>query len=81
MTLYENPVIKSMLARITENNKGGDEVVVSISDIPLGFRVAVRLTQNCRKEDLIVVHHQADNGEHLRNEEELSVCHTFWSTK
>jgi 60S ribosome subunit biogenesis protein NIP7 len=72
--LYGNSVTKSMLARITENTKGGDGVVVlSMSDLPLGFGVAARSTQDCRKADTnaIVVHHQADNGEYLRNEEEL----------
>lgn len=72
--LYGNSVTKSMLARITENTKAGDGVVVlSMSDLPLGFGVAARSTQDCRKADTnsVVVHHQADNGEYLRNEEEL----------
>ncbi|XP_072985831.1 uncharacterized protein [Typha latifolia] len=73
--LYGNSVTKSMLARITENTKAGDGVVVlSMSDLPLGFGVAARSAQDCRKADTnaVVVHHQADTGQYLRSEEELA---------
>ncbi|KAJ6810690.1 60S ribosome subunit biogenesis protein NIP7 [Iris pallida] len=72
--LYGNSVLKGGLARITENTKSGDGVVVfSMSDVPLGFGVAARGTQECRKAiaDAIVVNHQADLGEYLRNEDDL----------
>ncbi|RWW21258.1 hypothetical protein GW17_00014599 [Ensete ventricosum] len=72
--LYGNPVLKSGLARITEGVSPGDGVVVfSMSDLPLGFGVAARSTQDCRKAhaDAIVVNRQADAGEYLRNEDDL----------
>lgn len=72
--LYGNSVLKSGLGRITDNVKSGDGVVIfSMSDVPLGFGVAARSTQDCRKAhaDAIVVNHQADAGEYLRNEADL----------
>ncbi|KAJ1292341.1 hypothetical protein BS78_02G385100 [Paspalum vaginatum] len=72
--LFGNSVPKSSLARITENTKAGDGVVVmSMSDVPLGFGIAARSAQDCRKADTnaVVVLHQADAGEYLRKEEEL----------
>ncbi|KAG1338706.1 60S ribosome subunit biogenesis protein NIP7 [Cocos nucifera] len=72
--LYGNSVLKSGLGRITDNVKSGDGVVVfSMSDVPLGFGVAARSTQDCRKAhaDALVVNHQADAGEYLRNEADL----------
>ncbi|CAL4928107.1 unnamed protein product [Urochloa humidicola] len=72
--LFGNSVPKSSLARITENTKSGDGVVVmSMADVPLGFGVAARSAQDCRKADTnaVVVLHQADAGEYLRKEEEL----------
>ncbi|KAK3189760.1 hypothetical protein Dsin_029321 [Dipteronia sinensis] len=49
------------------------DTVFSMSDIPLGFGVAAKSTQDCRKLDPngIVVLHQADIGEYLRMEDEL----------
>lgn len=72
--LYGNHVLKSGLGRITENTAAGDGVVVfSMSDVPLGFGIAAKSTQDCRKLDPngIVVLHQADIGEYLRMEDEL----------
>ena len=73
--LFGNSVPKSSLARITENTKAGDGVVVmSMADVPLGFGIAARSAQDCRKADTnaVVVLHQADAGEYLRKEEELT---------
>jgi 60S ribosome subunit biogenesis protein NIP7 len=44
-----------------------------MADVPLGFGVAARSAQDCRKADTnaVVVLHQADAGEYLRKEEEL----------
>jgi 60S ribosome subunit biogenesis protein NIP7 len=44
-----------------------------MSDIPLGFGVTAKSTQECRKLDpsTIVVFHQADCGEYLREEESM----------
>lgn len=72
--LYGNNVLKGGLGRITENISPNDGVVVfSMSDVPLGFGVAAKSTQDCRKMDPngIVVIHQADIGEYLRMEDEL----------
>eukprot|EP00271_Cylindrocystis_brebissonii_P008699 TRINITY_DN23180_c0_g1_i1.p1 TRINITY_DN23180_c0_g1~~TRINITY_DN23180_c0_g1_i1.p1 ORF type:complete len:192 (-),score=34.44 TRINITY_DN23180_c0_g1_i1:82-657(-) len=72
--LYGNHVLKSGLARITEGTDQYQGVIVySMSDIPLGFGVAAKSTQDCRKLDpnAIVVFHQADVGEYLRMEDDL----------
>ncbi|KAK3437293.1 hypothetical protein EUGRSUZ_C01884 [Eucalyptus grandis] len=72
--LYGNHVLKGGLGRITENINPGDGVVVfSMSDVPLGFGISQRSTQDCRKLDPngLVVLHQADIGEYLRMEDEL----------
>uniref|UniRef100_A0A674H4J8 60S ribosome subunit biogenesis protein NIP7 homolog n=1 Tax=Taeniopygia guttata TaxID=59729 RepID=A0A674H4J8_TAEGU len=73
--LYGNHVLKSGLGRITENTAQYQGVVVySMADVPLGFGVAAKSTQECRKVDplAIVVFHQADVGEYVRNEETLT---------
>ncbi|KAL3157024.1 ribosome biosynthesis protein nip7 [Trebouxia sp. C0009 RCD-2024] len=72
--MYGNHVMKSGLGRITENTPAYTGVVIySMSDIPLGFGVTAKSTADCRKMDPsgIVVFHQADVGEYLRNEDEL----------
>lgn len=47
-------------------------VVLSMSDVPLGFGTSARSTQECRKLDpsAIVTFHQADTGEYLRSEDD-----------
>jgi 60S ribosome subunit biogenesis protein NIP7 len=49
-------------------NKG--VVIYSMSDVPLGFGTTAKSTHECRKVDqsAIVVYHQSDVGEYLRNE-------------
>ncbi|KAK1407560.1 hypothetical protein QVD17_39179 [Tagetes erecta] len=72
--LYGNDVIKGGLGRITDNINAYDGVVVfSMSDVPLGFGIAAKSTQDCRKMDPngLVVIRQADTGEYLRNQEDL----------
>eukprot|EP00891_Asterochloris_glomerata_P000904 jgi/Astpho2/904/fgenesh1_pm.00016_%23_41_t len=72
--LYGNHVLKSGLGRITENTPAYTGVVVySMSDVPLGFGVSAKFTADCRKMDPsgIVVFHQSDVGEYLRNENAL----------
>ena len=62
---YGNHLLKSGLGRITENTPANQGVVVySMSDVPLGFGVAAKSTQDCRKLDpsSIVAFHQADVG-------------------
>ncbi|KAK9086441.1 hypothetical protein Syun_028835 [Stephania yunnanensis] len=72
--LYGNHVLKGGVGRITEGVAPGDGVVVfSMSDVPLGFGVAAKGTQECRRLDPngIVVLHQGDVGEYLRMEDDL----------
>ncbi|KAI5384474.1 hypothetical protein KIW84_071470 [Lathyrus oleraceus] len=72
--LYGNHVLESASGRITENIVAGDGVVAfNMADVPLGFGVAAKSTQDCRKLDPngIVVLHQGDVGEYLRMEDEL----------
>ncbi|XP_072035953.1 60S ribosome subunit biogenesis protein NIP7 homolog [Amphiura filiformis] len=72
--LYGNHVLKSGLGRITESTEKYQGVVVySMSDLPLGFGVAAKSTQECRNADpmTILVFHQADIGEYIRNEDNL----------
>eukprot|EP00798_Chlamydomonas_sp_ICE-L_P011441 gene11441-34149_t len=72
--LYGNNVLKSGLGRITENTPAYTGVVIySMSDIPLGFGVTAKSTNECRAMDPsgIVSFHQADVGEYLRAEDEL----------
>ncbi|NXB90467.1 NIP7 protein, partial [Vidua chalybeata] len=73
--LYGNHVLKSGLGRVTESTAQYQGVVVySMADVPLGFGVAAKSTQECRKVDplAIVVFHQADVGEYVRNEDTLT---------
>ncbi|KAK9080239.1 hypothetical protein SSX86_001915 [Deinandra increscens subsp. villosa] len=72
--LYGNDVVKGGLGRITDNINAYDGVVVfSMTDVPLGFGIAAKSTQDCRKMDPngLVVIRQADTGEYLRNQEDL----------
>ena len=72
--LYGNHVLKGHLARITENTPSNIGVVVfSISDIPLGFGMCMKTTQQCREIDptQVVVINQADVGEYLRSEDDI----------
>lgn len=72
--LYGNNVLKSGLGRITENTPAYTGVVVySMSDVPLGFGLSAKSTNECRSMEPagIVVLHQADVGEYLRAEDEL----------
>src|SRR3989338_7183188 len=72
--LYGNNIIKSGLARITENTPQYQGVIVfSINDLPLGFGVTARSTAQCRVIDSseVVVLREADIGEYLREESQL----------
>ncbi|EJU01927.1 cytosolic large ribosomal subunit protein [Dacryopinax primogenitus] len=72
--LYGNHVVKAHLGRITEDTPEHQGVVVySMNDTPLGFGVTARSTLDTRKLDptAIVVFHQADVGEYLRDEDTL----------
>ena len=72
--LYGNHVLKSGLARMTENTPQYQGVLVyNMNDIPLGFGATAKSTQECRTMDPtgIVVFRQADVGEYLRDEATL----------
>ncbi|ESO10239.1 hypothetical protein HELRODRAFT_73217 [Helobdella robusta] len=67
-------ILKSGLGRMTDNTSKYQGVIVySMSDLPLGFGATAKSTADCRHADVtnILVYHQADNGEYLRNEESL----------
>lgn len=72
--LYGNHVVKAHLGRITEDTPEHQGVVVyNMSDVPLGFGVTARSTLDTRKLDPsgIIVFHQADVGEFLRDEDTM----------
>lgn len=72
--LYGNNVLKAGLGRITENTPQYQGVIVySMSDVPLGFGVTAKTTQECRKLAAtdVVLYHQSDVGEYLREEDTL----------
>lgn len=72
--LYGNHVTKSGLGRITENTSQFQGVVVlSMSDVPLGFGVTSKSTADCKNADPLVTvcFHQADIGEYIRSEHTL----------
>ena len=69
--LYGSHVLKNGLARITTDTPQYQGVVVmSSNDTPLGFGVTAKSTEECRllHPTDIVVFHQADVGEYLREE-------------
>ncbi|CAD6565897.1 MAG: ribosome biosynthesis protein nip7 [Tremellales sp. Tagirdzhanova-0007] len=72
--LYGNHVVKAHLGRITEDTPEHQGVVVyNMADVPLGFGVTARSTLDTRKLDPtgIIVFHQADVGEFLRDEDTM----------
>lgn len=72
--LYGNHIHKNGLGRITENTPTHQGVVVlSMSDVPLGFGVTAKSTEECKLTDPLVTvcFHQADIGEFVRSEETL----------
>ncbi|EIW66357.1 60S ribosome subunit biogenesis protein nip7 [Tremella mesenterica] len=72
--LYGNHIVKAHLGRITEDTPEHQGVVVyNMADVPLGFGVTARSTLDTRKLDPsgIIVFHQADVGEFLRDEDTM----------
>lgn len=60
---------------MTEGTEARQGVVVfSIDDKPLGFGVTAKGTADCRRADptALVVLHQTDLGEYIRNEDNLT---------
>jgi len=73
--LYGNHVLKSGLGRITDNCPEHQGVVVfTMGDVPIGFGTTAKSTHQCRKCEptAIVVYHEADVGEYLREEGHLT---------
>ncbi|XP_023238724.1 60S ribosome subunit biogenesis protein NIP7 homolog [Centruroides sculpturatus] len=73
--LYGNHVMKSGLARITDNTEKYQGVIVcTMSGLPVGFGVSAKSTMDVRTSDpmAIVVFHQADIGEYIRCEDSLT---------
>ncbi len=82
--LYGNNVLKSGLGRITESTPAKSGVVVlSMSDVPLGFGVTAKSTAECRGMDPtgVAVYHQADVGEARRLLESCSFVEEPWTCK
>merc|ERR1712157_529239 len=72
--LFGNNVVKSGLGRVTDGiPQYGGVVVYNMSDIPLGFGVAVHSTDICKELDASsnAILHQADIGEYLREEDNI----------
>jgi len=70
--LYGNHVLKGGLARMTEATPKYQGVIIcNMNDVPLGFGATAFSTEECRALDptRIVVFHQADLGEYLRDEQ------------
>ncbi|CAL4158070.1 unnamed protein product, partial [Meganyctiphanes norvegica] len=73
--MYGNHVMKSNLARVTENTPAYQGIIIYGShDVPLGFGVAAKSASDMRHCDpmAIIAFHQADIGEYIRNEEVLT---------
>ena len=73
--LYGNHVLKAGLGRITEETPRYQGVVVlSMSDVPLGFGTVARSTGELRQLDPqgVVAFNQADVGEYLRGEGDVT---------
>ena len=73
--LYGNHVVKAHLKRVTEDVVANQGVVIySEADTPIGFGAMARSVAECRTAagpESIVVYHQSDCGEYLRDEREL----------
>lgn len=73
--LYGNHVLKAGVARMTEAiPQYAGVIVLSLSNTPLGFGRAAATTDKAKDLDPtgIVVLHQADIGEYLREENEIA---------
>ncbi|GFR97209.1 60S ribosome subunit biogenesis protein NIP7 homolog [Elysia marginata] len=73
--LYGHHIMKSGLGRLTEDTEQYQGVIVyNMNDLALGFGVAAKSTLACRNCDpmTIVVFHQADTGQYIRDEDTLT---------
>ena len=73
--VYGNHVVKAHVRRVTDETpvNGGVIILSEQGEIPLGFGTAARSVGDIRNggPEAIVVYHQADTGEYLRDEAEL----------
>lgn len=72
--LYGNHIPKGGVQRMTDNiPQYAGVVVYSVTDAPLGFGIAAQSTERAKELDgtTVVVLHQSDVGEYLREEETL----------
>eukprot|EP00928_Gymnodinium_smaydae_P047346 TRINITY_DN31593_c0_g1_i1.p1 TRINITY_DN31593_c0_g1~~TRINITY_DN31593_c0_g1_i1.p1 ORF type:complete len:181 (-),score=38.37 TRINITY_DN31593_c0_g1_i1:30-572(-) len=72
--VYGNHVVKAHLRRITEGApKNAGVVIFNEQDVPIGFGVTAKSTEECQGAgaEALVVYHQADVGEYLREEADL----------
>jgi 60S ribosome subunit biogenesis protein NIP7 len=73
--VYGNHVVKAHIRRVTDETpvNGGVVILSEIGEIPLGFGTAAKTVNDIRNAgpETIVVYHQADTGEYLRDEAEL----------
>lgn len=72
--VYGNHVVKAHLRRITEGApKNAGVVLMNEGDVPIGFGTTAKSTEDCQSAgaEAIVVYHQADVGEYLREEADL----------
>lgn len=71
--LYGNHILKSHIARVTEDTPQYAGIVIyNINDLPIGFGTTAKSTVQLKESDptTTVVYNQADVGEYLRVEEE-----------
>lgn len=71
--LYGNNVLKSSIARITEDTAQYTGVVIcNVNDLPLGFGTTAKSTVQIKEADptATIIYNQADIGEYLRVEDE-----------
>jgi 60S ribosome subunit biogenesis protein NIP7 len=71
--LYGNHVLKTHIARITEDTPGNSGIVVfNVNNVPIGFGVTAKSTLQIKDGDptSTIVFNQADVGEYLRIEDE-----------
>lgn len=74
--LYGKNVLKAQVAKFTEDTpKYQGVVVLSARGVPLGFGVTARSTEEVRMVEptAVIVFHQSDSGEYLREEGKTSL--------
>jgi 60S ribosome subunit biogenesis protein NIP7 len=73
--LYGNHILKAHVGRMSEDiTEHQGVIILNMNDVPLGFGVTAKSTIDIKKLNptSIVVFHQADVGEYLRDEVNLA---------